>query len=180
MLNITIIILISLILISQNILLLNEETLVLVCFVTFIWLSYNKLSQNIKTDLTNQSNNIKSSIEKSFDQLIFSLNNELKNQKEFENLIHNFKKIKFHLISLNTITAAKFPEFSLNYYQNTYKKKLIFTQKLEKQTAKLLALLITRKLVKIVTLKKFYIQSFQYPTLKCTQKISLREYFNFV
>nr|YP_009317583.1 ATP synthase B chain precursor [Pterocladiella media]AOX49035.1 ATP synthase B chain precursor [Pterocladiella media] len=180
MLNITIIILVSLILISQNILLLNEETLVLVCFITFIWLSYNKLSQNIKMSLNNQSDNIKNSIENSFDQLIFSLNKELKNQNEFENLMCNFKKVKFHFINLNTITATKFPEFSLNYYQDVYKRKLAFTQKLEKQTSKLLALLIAKKLAKIVALKKFYIQSFQFPILKCTQKISLREFFNFV
>nr|AOX48920.1 ATP synthase B chain precursor [Gelidium crinale f. luxurians] len=180
MLNITIITLLLLILISQNVLLLNEETLILICFAVFIWLSYNKLSQGIKDNLHQQSGIIKDSIENSFDQLENHLKMELKDQREFENLIINFKGLKQYFTDLNKIISLKLSDFSSNHYQNVYKKKLIFTKKLESQTSKLVALLITKKLTKIVLLKKFYIQSFQFPNLICTQKISLREYLNFV
>nr|YP_009317606.1 ATP synthase B chain precursor [Pterocladia mexicana]YP_009317652.1 ATP synthase B chain precursor [Pterocladia robusta]AOX49058.1 ATP synthase B chain precursor [Pterocladia mexicana]AOX49104.1 ATP synthase B chain precursor [Pterocladia robusta] len=180
MLNTTLIILITLILISQNILLLNEETLILICFVTFIWLFYKKSSQNIKDDLNYQSLAIKGSIENSFENLISSLEMELKTQRDLTNLARNFIQLKQHFVNLNSITSLKLPIFSLNNYQDIYRKKLTFTQKLENQTSKLIALLLIKKLKKILYLKKFYTQSFQLSNSTCIQKISLREYFNFV
>lgn len=130
--------------------------------------------------MNNQSEDIRNSIQNSFNYLISNLNSELSGQKEFKNLPNNFNQLKHHFIALNAIISTKLNTFSTNRYQEAYKKKLAFTRKLDNQTSKLLALLIVKKLNRIVETKDFYLKSLNLPILHCTYKISLREYFEFV
>nr|YP_009988342.1 Atp4 [Gelidiella flabella]QNM39618.1 Atp4 [Gelidiella flabella] len=177
MLNISILSLITLILISQNIILLNEETLILICFITFIWLLSSKIGLSVKQDLDNQASNVHNYLENSFNQLLISMRGELQTQNEFQSLIYNFELLKEHLLKLNSTVSHKLKKFMINRYQESFKKKLIFTQRLENQTSKLLALLVIKKLNKAVSLKAYYLNVFQLPILICAYKVSLREYF---
>lgn len=177
MFNTSILILITLILISQNIILLNEETLILVCFITFIWLLYSKIGSIVKKDLDIRSIDIHNYIENSFSKLLVAFNQELKTQNEFKNLLYSFNFLKHHLLKLNVSVSYKLKRFALNNHQEILKRKLVFTQRLENQTSKLLALLIVKKLSKSINLKAYYLNIFQLPTLNCIYKISLRECF---
>nr|QNM39534.1 Atp4 [Gelidiella fanii] len=176
MLNVSVISFATLILISQNIILLNEETLILICFVTFLWLLLSRLSSSIKKDLENRALDIQNLITNSFEQVITSLNNELQTQTEFKNLTHNFKLLKEHFVDLNLFISCKLEKLTLDNYQESFKKKLIFVQRLENQSSKLLALLILKKLNKAINLKTYYWTTFKVPVLVCAYKISLREY----
>nr|YP_009546245.1 ATP synthase B chain precursor [Gelidium gabrielsonii]AYO27593.1 ATP synthase B chain precursor [Gelidium gabrielsonii] len=177
MLNITIFILTLLILISQNLLLLNEESLILLCFIIFTWLVYNKLKTSIQFDLNSRALNIHKSIQSSFDYILVSLKSELNIQQKVRDLTDNFCDLKSYFMKLNTFLILELKEFTLGNYQKSYKKKLVFTQRLEKQTSKLLALLIVKKLRKITNLNQYYLKNFQLGTWKCIYKITLREYF---
>nr|QNM39641.1 Atp4 [Gelidiella fanii] len=176
MLNVSVISFTTLILISQNIILLNEETLILICFVTFLWLLLSRLSSSMKKDLENRALDIQNLIANSFERVMTSLNNELQTQTEFKNLTHNFKLLKEHFVDLNLFISCKLEKFILDNYQETFKKKLIFVQRLENQSSKLLALLIVKKLNKAINLKTYYWTTFKVPVLVCAYKISLREY----
>nr|YP_009317537.1 ATP synthase B chain precursor [Gelidium sclerophyllum]AOX48989.1 ATP synthase B chain precursor [Gelidium sclerophyllum] len=180
MLNITILILTLLILISQNILLLNEESLILLCFVMFTWLIYNKLKSSIQHDLESKALSIYNSIESSFNSILLLLKLELDTQQGAKSLISDFFSLKQHFIKLTTFVTLNLKKFTLNNLQKSYKKKLIFTQRLEKQTSKLLALLIIKKLNKIVNLHQYYLKDFPLITWNCIYKISLREYFEII
>nr|YP_009317468.1 ATP synthase B chain precursor [Gelidium arborescens]AOX48897.1 ATP synthase B chain precursor [Gelidium arborescens] len=180
MINITILILILLILISQNILLLNEESLILLCFIIFTWLIYNKLKSSIQHDLESKALSIYNSIEYSFNSMLLLLKLELGIQQSAKSLINDFFNLKQHFIKLTTFVTANLKKFTLNNFQKSYKKKLIFTQRLEKQTSKLLALLIVKKLNKIVNLNQYYLKDFPLITWNCFYKISLREYFEII
>nr|YP_009317560.1 ATP synthase B chain precursor [Gelidium sinicola]AOX49012.1 ATP synthase B chain precursor [Gelidium sinicola] len=177
MFNITISILTLLILISQNLLLLNEESLILLCFIVFTWLVYNKLKTSIQSDLNSKALDIQKLIQSSFDYTLVSLKLELNTQQEVKSLTDNFCNLRSYFTKLNTFFVLKLKEFTLGNYQKSYKKKLIFIQRLEKQTSKLLALLIVKKLSKITNLNRYYLKNFQLGTWKCIYKITLREYF---
>lgn len=177
MFNITVFILTLLILISQNILLLNEESLILFCFVVFTWLVYNKLKFSIQQDLDSKASFIHNSIESSFNSTIPLLKLELDTQQGVKSLINSFFNLKQHFIKLTTFATLNLKKFILGNFEKSYKKRLIFTQRLEKQTSKLLALLIIKKLNKIVNLNQYYIRDFSLVTWNCIYKISLREYF---
>nr|YP_009988296.1 Atp4 [Gelidiella acerosa]QNM39434.1 Atp4 [Gelidiella acerosa] len=180
MLNFSIISFITLILISQNIILLNEEILILICFITFIWLLLSKTSSLMKKDLNEQASAIQNSLENSFNQIIVSLDKEWHIQNEFKSLTYNFELLKAHFVELNLFISDKLSKFALNNYQEAFKKKLIFVQRLENQTSKLLALLVVKKLNKAIALKTYYLTTFQLPILTCTYKISLREFFKVI
>lgn len=77
------IILLSLVLIAQNIILLNEETLILVCFITFCYLAVKNLSTSFKTNLDIRSNKIEVTLKNSLKQTSYTLNNTLNIQNRF-------------------------------------------------------------------------------------------------
>lgn len=180
MFNITIFILTLLILISQDILLLNEESLILFCFVIFIWLMYNKLKSSVQHDLESKALSIYNSIESSFNSTLLLLKLELSIQQSAKSLISDFFNLKQHFVKLTTFVTVNLKKFTLNNFQKSYKKKLVFTQRLEKQTSKLLALLIAKKLTKVVNLHQYYLKDFPLITWNCIYKISLREYFEMI
>ena len=180
MFNISVTIVTLLILISQNILLLNEESLILLCFITFIWLTLNKTKSSFQKNFEDRAATIQNSIEISFDHLLDSLNKELNIQQEFKSLICNFYDLKQHFINLNLLVSSKLIIFKANRYQKSYEKKLIFVQRLETQISKLIALLVIKKLNQIIQLKRYYLKKFHIPALLCNYKISLREYFETV
>nr|UAD89499.1 ATP synthase F0 subunit b [Gracilaria changii] len=176
LINFSIVLVLSLILISKNIILLNEETLILLCFITFCWLGFNKLKDSLNADLENQKNNIKFKFLESFKSIVNSLSASLKLQKLFPLLITNFIILEKHFKSLSLKTAQKLPLLQDQEVQKVYFKKLLFTKRLEQQTSKLISLLLVKKIEKITFLKYFYSTRVKISVFKCNSKIVLREY----
>nr|WOL37365.1 ATP synthase F0 subunit b [Polyopes affinis] len=180
MFNFSVLCLTSLFLISQNILLLNEETLILICFVTFCWLSFSRLSELVNTSFVDRSKKIEQSFVDSLSQVEETLNINSDLQQKFKKLVFDFKILKDHFIVLNKVVSNKLVNYLVQNSQTTYLSKLVFTQRLEQQTTKLLALLLSKKLYRIALLRQFYAQKLKLSSFLCFYKISLREYLEII
>nr|YP_010947450.1 ATP synthase B chain precursor [Mimica arnoldii]WGO62536.1 ATP synthase B chain precursor [Mimica arnoldii] len=176
MLNFSFIIIFSFILVYQNVIILNEEALILICFITFCVLVHSKLNKSIYDELFKQSTSIKNSIESSLDSLSNELVKGIKTQKNSKNLALNFKNLGNHFLELSFSLSDKIPLLFIRNHEKIYPKKIVFTIRLEQQTTKLLALLLSHKLAKAVYLKRFYTYNFKVSPLLCINKVVLREY----
>ena len=176
MINFSIISLISLILIYQNILLLNEETLILICFIIFCGVAFTKLQESIYTDLRERSLKIENSLENSLNQVLKTLNYELESKQNFQNLPINFQNLANHFFKLSSAVSNELPNYLSTKNKNIYTKKFMFVQRLEKQAIKLLGLLVTQKLNKFVEIQKFCTYNLKVTNFKCFQSIDLLKY----
>nr|YP_009365196.1 Ymf39 [Gracilaria changii]ARJ60478.1 Ymf39 [Gracilaria changii]ART65147.1 ymf39 [Gracilaria changii] len=176
LINFSIIFLLSLILISKNIILLNEEILILLCFITFCWLGFTKLKDSLNMDFKNQKDAIKVKFLESFKSIVNSLSTSLKWQKLFTLLITNFSVLEKHFKRLSLKTVQKLPLLQEQEIQKVYLKKLLFTKRLEQQTSKLISLLLIKKIERVTFLKYFYSTRVKIPVFQCNYKIILREY----
>nr|YP_010199866.1 ATP synthase F0 subunit b [Crassiphycus usneoides]UAD89874.1 ATP synthase F0 subunit b [Crassiphycus usneoides] len=176
LINFSIIIVLSLILISRNVILLNEETLILLCFITFCWLGFNRLKDSLDTDFENQKKEIETKFLESFESTTNSLIMNLKWQKLFPVLITNFVMLEKHFKNLGSKLTKQLPVLQNQGVQKVYLKKLSFTKRLEQQTSKLISLLLIKKLEKVTFLKYFYSTKIKISVFHCNYKIALREY----
>nr|YP_009511922.1 ATP synthase F0 subunit b [Gracilariopsis mclachlanii]AXI97849.1 ATP synthase F0 subunit b [Gracilariopsis mclachlanii] len=180
MLNIGIIIIISLILISKNVILLNEETLILLCFVVFCWISFTKLKDSFNKDFLDQTNKIENDFKESFDLILTSLNTNLQWQNIFTTSATNLNLLKSYLKKLNKKITERLPLVHSQSVQKIYLKRLSFTQILEQQTGKIIILLLMKKMEKIAILKHFYVTTINLTSFQCNYKIMLREYIEII
>nr|YP_010484896.1 ATP synthase F0 subunit 4 [Hypnea cervicornis]UVW80590.1 ATP synthase F0 subunit 4 [Hypnea cervicornis] len=180
MLNISIVVLLSVILVYSNVIILNEETLILVCFITFSLIAFNKLKGSISEDLQKDSNKIEFFVLKSFKELQHSLESILGYKSTFQHIIVNFQSLKNHVIIFGNETSKELPNYVSKKIEITYPKKLIFIKRLENQTGKLLALLVNQKLNKITSIQNFYTYNCKVTNFLCINKIILREYFQVI
>nr|YP_009445925.1 ATP synthase F0 subunit b [Eucheuma denticulatum]ATX68867.1 ATP synthase F0 subunit b [Eucheuma denticulatum] len=180
MINFSLVIISSFILIYQNIIILNEETLILICFITFCFLVYNKLNKSVYDDFKQKSNFLKNSIEDSLNSLLKKLIIDIKTQNKSKNFSTDFKNLGDHLLRLSFSLSNKFPLWFIKNREKTYPKKLFFANRLEEQTTKLLALLLSHKLTKIAFLQRFYIHEFKITPILCVNKVMLREYLEII
>ena len=164
-----------LILSSNNIVLLNEETLILICFTLFIWLSWNSLGIATYEYFYNYSQLIESSIK---NPLVLILNN-VKNftllKTKSKILIVVFVNLKTHFLNLISLIFYILPCFYDSKRQSYYFKYFFLAKQLEQQSTKLLTILILKKLVKLAILKQFYLKTFDLAQFTCLYKISLQE-----
>ena len=165
-----------LILVSYNIILLNEETLILICFVFFIWIILNRFNQFAMNYLVEYSLTIETTIKESLIQVLNSLEKVIGLHLKFRSLITAFNNLKFHFSRLLFLILKYLPIFHKKKQFFLYPKRFLFTKHVEKQAIKLLTLLISRKLNKIALMKQFYSRGFNITYFSCFQKISLREY----
>lgn len=176
MFNFIIINLILLILIFQKILLLNEETLILICFISFCWIAYNKIGDSIAFSFKDDSSKIKNILIDSLNQVAYNLNQYIIANLKFAKLQTNFNELKQHFIILISLTSVNFPKYSEQNIKLLYARKLFYTWRLEQQTIKLITALILKKIEKIAFTKQFCTQKLCLPYFKCLDKIILREY----
>lgn len=169
-------ILFFMILISQNILLLNEETLILICFVTFCWLVVQKLSFLVKKDLDIKSYKIKKTVQKSLVDVSSSLETTLSIQDKFWALFHNFKLLGNFCSKFVNLVTDWSVRHTIKFNRIPFSKRLQFIIRIENQTTKLISLLLIRKLHKIAELKQFYRSKLSNPYFMCSYKINIREY----
>nr|YP_009490399.1 Ymf39 [Gracilaria spinulosa]AWH62540.1 Ymf39 [Gracilaria spinulosa] len=176
MLNFSIGVILSLILISKNFILLNEETLILLCFITFCWISFTKLKDSFNTDFESQKKEIEARFLESFKSIVNSLIAGLKWQKLYPILITNFGLLEKLFSALSSKMIQQVPSIQNRELQKTYFKKLSFTKRLEEQTSKVISLVLVKKIEKITSLKYFYLTRIKIATFQCNYKIALREY----
>lgn len=165
---------IFLILISYNIILLNEEILILICFISFIWVILDKFSKLIKNYLIEYAAKIEKPIKVSLSQIFCLLRKIIILNLEFRNLVTISKNIKTHFSTLLSLISKILPNFCKKTQSLFYLKQLSFLKRLERQVVKLLILFIVKKLNKIALLRRFYLK-FPITYFSCFHKISLRE-----
>ena len=165
-----------LVLIAQNIILLNEESLILICFISFCFLCVRNISESIITEFDNRSLIIKETIKKSLNHIFIVLNDMFSTKNRSWNLFNSFKRLESkHLNSINII----FDWSTQNLIENTkipFLKRLQFIRRLESQTTQLIPLLIIRKLQNIIFLKHFCCLDLNNPHFLCLKKVNTREY----
>lgn len=165
---------IFLILITHDIILLNEEILILICFVLFIWIGLNKFSKFTKNYLTEYTIKIEEPIKTSLSQMFYLLKKTTILNLKFKNLVVIFNDLKTHFSILFALMLKTLPTFYKGTQFLFYPKRLLLIERLEKQTIKLVILFITKKLNKIILIKQFYLK---FPAIHflCFYKIALRE-----
>nr|QJF58168.1 ATP synthase B subunit precursor [Corallina officinalis] len=180
MINILLILFLFIFLSYKNILLLNEESLILLCFITFVSLILNKFGTTITTSLTSQSKNIEIVLKQSLEQFSTLLHKFLVLNQKPKKLISKFHKLGGYYYNLVSVLGNKLPKYKELQLNTAYKNRLVFLNKVEQQTIKLLAVIIVKKLAKIIKLKQFYSSNLKINYFLCLKSINLREYIHLI
>ena len=180
MINIVITVFIFLLLVTQKILLLNEESLILLCFISFTILGLRNLSGTISSSLEEQSFQIRASLTHSLEKLLLGLKQFSILYKNYEVTLKKFNELKIYYLRLVTLLADLLPSFNKHYLSFIYSQKLVFLNKIEKQTIKLFLIIILKKLNLVVRNKYFYSSSVQFNQFICLNSILLRECIQFI
>lgn len=175
MVNITILFFTFIFLVNQSILLLNEESLILLCFIVFIVLSINNLTTSVNSSFKIQSTQIEKLLKISLKQVFNSLSKVAAFKISLNKILINFNILKSYYIELVDLLINFVPHYNKLILQNSYQKRLFFLNKVEIQTTKLLVIVLLKRLNKIIKLKKFYNQVIKTPQFLCLETISLRE-----
>ena len=175
MINLIVLIFTFILLVTQKILLLNEESLILLSFIVFILLSLNNFSDSISTSLNNQITQIKSSLKESLKKVLDLLQNFSMLNKNLKLILVNFLELKSYYKTFIIFLERLVVNYNIYYLTSTYKKKLNFINKIEEQTFKLLTIIIIKKLNLIIRTKYFYSSSIKVSQFSSINKILLRE-----
>lgn len=159
----------------NNIVLLNEETLILICFIIFSWLFNKNVGTLLKKDFNNRNIKIKLLIQSSLKDIFISLNNALSVKNKFWNLFYNFELLANHYLKFACVVAEWYNIYSLKTTIIAFPQRLQFIYRLENYTLKLLSLILVKKLKNVVQLKYFYSSKLKNPYFICLHKINIRE-----
>jgi len=167
-----------LILIAQNVLLLNEETLILICFITFSWLAVKNLSSSVAQNLDFRSATIEKELKKSLKHDSDALISTLNIKDRFWNVFNEFKSLGNNCLGIVNVMTTWSVQSSMENAKAPFPKRLQFVSILESQTTQLLSMLVIHKLQKITELKHFCHVQLNNPHFVCLNKISTREYIH--
>nr|WQF69675.1 ATP synthase F0 subunit b [Ceramothamnion sp.] len=168
--------LIAFLLVKFNIILLNEETLILIVFSAFCVLSTFRLRSSVEKYFSTQLVTIQSNLFLSNSKLTESFSSQSYNIDISSNWVNEFLKLKTHLKTFNNLifnNLIKFYQFTLFH---KLQKKLIFSKRLEQQISKLVSLIILEKLTKNLQTKKFCENTLLLKKFKVVEKFYFREY----
>nr|YP_009589031.1 ATP synthase B chain precursor [Corallina ferreyrae]QBL75547.1 ATP synthase B chain precursor [Corallina ferreyrae] len=180
MINILLIVLLFIFLSYKNILLLNEESLILLCFISFVSLVLNKFGTSINASLTSQSKDIETILKQSLKQSSLLLQEFLLLSQKPKKLVYKFYKLGGYYYNLVSVLGNLLPKYKELQLNTAYKNRLIFLNKVEQQTIKLLAVIVVKKLGKITKLKQFYSSNLKTNYFLCLKSINLREYIHLI
>ena len=175
MLNITITLFTFIFLVAQNVLLLNEESLILLCFISFIGLSVKNLGTPTKDFFSNQSSQIANLLKNSLKQILEFTRSFITFQYSLKNVLYNFIRLKKYYFKLTGIIKTFIPNYNKLYLSQVYKNQMFFINKVENQTIKLLVVIIIQNLDTIIKSKRFYRSYIKSSQFLCLDAISLRE-----
>nr|YP_010316757.1 ATP synthase F0 subunit 4 [Batrachospermum sp.]UNB13410.1 ATP synthase F0 subunit 4 [Batrachospermum sp.] len=164
----------------NNIILLNEETLILLCFIVFSWLFNKNLGILLKNDLSDRSTKIKNLLKTSLKEVSISLNTAINTKHRFWDLFYNFERLTKHYLKFTYIVIDWLNDRNFKSTQSTFLKHLQFVSRIEIHTSKLLSLILIKKLKNVVLLKSFYSTKLENPYFTCSHKINVRQCIRFV
>nr|YP_011017664.1 ATP synthase F0 subunit b [Centroceras gasparrinii]WQF69487.1 ATP synthase F0 subunit b [Centroceras gasparrinii] len=167
---------IFLILINLKVILLNEESLILLCFIIFCLLITIKLGASINLNFNTEQLKIKNDLLNSNQLLIDSFEKQKCHLTVTENWNAEFLKLKSHFKQFNFFIFTYYSDVFVIKSQVSIKRKLIFTKNLEKQLEKLISLIILDKLNQIIILQKFCLNKLKLKSFTSIQKVYLREH----
>lgn len=176
MLNSSIIILLLLVLVSKNIVLLNEESLILMCFVTFCWVSFIKFRDLINVNFEEKISNIHGELKDSFNSILKVLSINLRQKESISNFIFDFHLLKNYCCKINKIITGNLPFLRKKTTQKVYIGKFFFIKRLEQRVAKLIVLMLAKKIERIASLEYFFATKIKVLIFIHNYKISLKEY----
>lgn len=159
----------------NSIILLNEETLILICFIVFSWLFNKNLGMLLKDYLNDRSMKIKNLLKTSLKEVSISLNTAIDTKHKFWNLFYNFERLIRHYLKLSYVVIDWFNDCSFKLTRSTILKHLQFISRIEAHTSKLLSLILIKKLKNIVLLKSFYCTKLENTYFLCLHKINMRQ-----
>lgn len=164
------------ILISNDILLFNEEFLILLCFIIFCILIYNNLKKNIYDYFEASNNHIKKKYWKFYDKILTSFQNEIFYKKKIFNFSNNISNLKRYYLNLNIKFLNNILDYQIKEKQIIFKHKLNFALSLEQQFQKLIISIVLIKIKKLLILTLFLKKTITINNLKCINRIILLEY----
>lgn len=175
MINITILFFTFILMVTQNILLLNEESLILLCFIVFVILGLNNIAPQLTSYFKNQSLQIEIALKTSFKQVLEVLQQFIVFKAAASNTFSNFKLLKTYYLKLGSLLVKFLPHYNNSLLRISYKKRLTFLNKVEEQTNKLFIIVLLQRLNKIIKIKKFYKYNLKLKQFLCLEQICLRE-----
>nr|YP_009502227.1 ATP synthase B chain precursor [Porolithon onkodes]ASB29829.1 ATP synthase B chain precursor [Porolithon onkodes] len=175
MTNLAITIIIFTLLVTQKILLLNEESLILLCFIIFVKLSTDMLGDSIKKSSKVQSNEIKINLIESLKKLLAVIQSFTLLSSNSRRFLKKIIFIKSYYRTIISSLSSYIPIYNKFHLTAFYTKKLAFLDKTEEQTIKLLTTVIIRQLNLIIKTKYFYTNYIKFNQLLSTTNISVRE-----
>nr|YP_011017802.1 ATP synthase F0 subunit b [Campylaephora sungminbooi]YP_011017805.1 ATP synthase F0 subunit b [Campylaephora sungminbooi]WQF69648.1 ATP synthase F0 subunit b [Campylaephora sungminbooi]WQF69651.1 ATP synthase F0 subunit b [Campylaephora sungminbooi] len=162
-------------LVKFNILLLNEETLILIVFCTFCILSVSKLGPIFSSFFQDQKNNIKVSISSSSSKLFQVFNQQKDMLNASSGWVTEFSNLKIQFLKSNSVILQNWPKFYQRHILSQVVKRLEFSKRLEQQVTKLISLIILEKTQKTLLTQKFCVKTFKLKKFLSSGKICLRE-----
>ena len=168
--------LIALILINFKIILINEETLILICFSVFCFLFSTRLSNNVEHFFKSQAETTKSELVNSSVKLISTTEIKKKKLQTTNAWPHVFSNLRTDFKAFNSFVLTQFNSFYQAELQKKIHKKLEFSARLELQLTKMFILVITEKLQKFVKLQNFFNGVLKVSSFKTIKKIYFREH----
>lgn len=161
--------------ISQEFVLFNEETLILICFICFYFVILNKFRILIFNTFKNQSFKIENMFITSLNEVIkFFL--KVESWKFKLNILNvSFISLKNYYLKFNYNIVTKLIKYNSIKKNKVFNDKINYIFQLEQQVLKLIILIFKNKLNKIVFIIDFYENNICLKKFKCFKKISLRE-----
>ena len=175
MTNLFIAITLFILLVTQKILLLNEESLILLCFIIFVNLGMNKFGNILKESFKIQSNEVEVSLKNSLKQLLIVIQDFTSLSSSSTLFLKKVKAVKNYYKTLVSLLSNYILVHNKYYLTQFYAKKLTLLDKAENQTIKLLTIIIIKQLNLIVKTKSFYMNYVKLNQLLCFTNISIRE-----
>ena len=164
------------VLVKLNLLLLNEESLILIVFIVFCILSTFKLSTPTSEFFEAQVNVIKLNYSSSDHKLIELFDKKQQTLTSSANWVSEFTKLQKHFQNFNIFTLEKLPNFYKLQIKNKVEKKFNFSKRLEQQVSKLISLIILEKLNKFILIQSFCTNTLILNKFITSEKIYLREH----
>ena len=159
---------------SQRIILVNEETLVLICFFIVIYNGFKHFNFLTNSFFIRRSIDIKKRILSSFLQLEKALN-KIISSMNLRLLIRNIKRIKRHCLKLSQNFIKWFLADILNKIKVFYPKYLQFIKVIELKVVRLIMFFLFDKLSYVLVMVNFFRSNFIIQKILGYNLLNLRE-----
>lgn len=165
----------GLVFITHNVLILNEEILILICFIAFCFVITHNFGSSVKVMFKTDLYKIERDYNNSFCNLETFLSKISEEKKHIWKSFSDFKLLGLyyinltnHIIDLQVLKNTKFGKTPSS-------KKFIFVQHVENQTRRLLLFFVKDQLNSIASIKNFYVKTIPVTNFLCSGKIMFQE-----